>query len=176
MTTYKTVREAAIAGTLQAMTLAERDGWEYGGVVLAQDDGTYRVSEIVTSRDPHGVNLAWSYPAEFRDEDGVGIPKAKFDAFRKVVLGFFHVHLDGGRDRFSGQDVESAVRIRALAYMGDTRTGRIFEIDARSLPAFTESIQRLEPDLHGLEQGGISQAFAVEGRLVYGPEALARAA
>lgn len=165
--TYRTIREAAIAGTLQAMALGKRDGWEYGGVVIANDDGTFRASEIVTSKDPHGVNLVASYPPEFREGDG--IPKAKLSAFLKVVKGFFHVHNHGERDMFSGMDLRSSVQTRSLAYMGDTRTGRIFEIDARTLDNLMDSIQRLEPDVHGMVTGGIGQGFAAEGTLVYGP-------
>lgn len=173
MKDYLSVRAAAIAGTLQAMELGKRDQWEYGGVIIANNDGTFRVSKIVTSKDPHGVDLSASYPPGFLNPDTGGVPKAKVSAFRDAVKGFFHVHNDGEEDMFSGQDLESAVRIRTLAYMGDTRTGRIFELDARTMDSLTDSIQRLEPDIHGLVTGGIGQGFAAQGTLVYGP-AMAR--
>lgn len=139
MTTYKTVREAAIAGTREAIRLARRDGWEYGGAVLPYGDG-FIVSDIVTSKDKHHVHLGESIPQL------INRPFESAAAKREAVPAFFHVHIKEGdssdqwNDYFSRPDLENIVGNRNLAYLGVTDTGKVFEVNGATRDTFQESI------------------------------------
>lgn len=177
METYKTVREAAIAGTREAIRLARRDGWEYGGAVLPYGDA-FIVSDIVTSKDPHSVHLGDSIPQL------INKPFASAADKRAAVPAFFHVHIkESGTDRwndyFSRPDLHNIVGNRNLAYLGVTDTGKVFEVNGATRDTFKESITHfvvpeLQDDdsiitrlalLHAVHQGNVP--FIVKGTEVF---------
>lgn len=170
METYKTIREAAIVGTRQAIKLAQRDGWEYGGVVLYNGDEFY-VSDIVTQKSDAGVDLETAYPKEFQVPR---LSKEQFADFRKKVVAFFHVHVpysDGTlisvTDMFSGQDVVAAIRLRTLAYLGDGENGDVYELDASTQASFKATTTELEVDKVGIMTVGPDASISAKGTKVY---------
>lgn len=142
--TYRTVREAGIAATLEAMARARKDGFEHGGYILKKD-GRFVVSDIVTIGDPHSVNLGAALP-----NDLMSMSETKRSAWRDTHLaGMFHVHISGDsgysqyHEWFSPNDLRSAISTRGMAYLGSAATDRIFELDATSVQAtFTSAAEK----------------------------------
>lgn len=58
MKTYATIREAAIAALAQAVPLAQKNGWEYGGFIRQQGTRYYPVLPPSTVKSAIGVTLS----------------------------------------------------------------------------------------------------------------------
>lgn len=155
---FSTPRDAAIAGLQEAMVLARRDGWEYGGLVLNNGNGTFSYSKIVTKKDPHAVGMEEALPRDFaarinamqtaveglKDDNELNpelkaIGKALDKEISDTITGTFHTHLthepwatDWTR-YFSGRDVFLATRMEQLSWLGLTDTNEVFELDARTI-------------------------------------------
>lgn len=133
--TYSTARAAAIAGLLEAMPLARRNGWEYAGVVYRiAESGRFYVGRIHTSRQQHYVTTKVVHTPE------------------RPFVGHFHVHTGEPdwqtMDRktvdtkalFSQTDIQSAVESGGLSWLGVAHSGDIFEIDGSSMENLLASI------------------------------------
>lgn len=166
-TIYKTVQDAAIAGTRAAIELSRRDGWEYGGVVIAVKGG-FIISELVTSESEEGVDLSPAYPGKWKGREK--LKRSDLPGLKKVIKAFFHVHLthiENNGELFSGADVGTAMIFRTIAYVGSTKNGKVFMIDARSAEALNASAQRLRFDIVGMMQHGERSSTAVLGTEVF---------
>lgn len=164
---YKTVQEAAIAGTRAAIELARRDNWEYGGVVIAVKGG-FIVSELVTSKSTEGIDLSAAYPGKWKGREK--LKRADLPGLTKIIKAFFHVHLthiENNGELFSGADVNTASNLRTLAYVGSTKNGKVFMIDASSAAALKASAQRLRFDMVGMLQHGEQSSVAALGAEVF---------
>lgn len=191
--TYKTVREAAIAGTRAAIDLARLNKFEYGGYVLKGTDGYY-VTPIVTSREKHSVDLSTAIPEPYlsrldsiekrgkelsKGDDGYAALKVESEELEKdldeVLLGSFHVHLTGGDDPehmsddrgefFSGRDIFLARRLGILSWLGHTADGAVYEIDGRSQEGFDSSKGRVRM------MSEYRDGFEIFARMIFGGEA-----
>lgn len=175
METYKTVREAGIAGTREAIRLALRDSWEYGGLILRQGN-EFIVAGPITDKDIGSIDSSRLLPGGL---DMAGI--------RKLVAGAYHVHVaadDAGKDSWpakhnssylSGNDVASGLQLMVPVYLGYTGTGKIFETDftsretlkrttVDSLNLFNECPKCIDPVAVLI---GLQVPFAVRGTEVY---------
>lgn len=192
-TVYKTIDEAAIAGTRAAIELARRNGWEYGGYVYAVDGG-FAVTDIVTNEDSSGVSLEDVTPPEIEvlphGKDATEAQSKSFlKALRRFVKGVFHVHVANapGFDKeltafFSPNDLWNMIGLETFAYLGVTDTGKVYKVDARTPKAFMASTG----GLRALPAGAMIMAmvqdlppFAVQGTEIYagdGAEEARRAA
>lgn len=195
--TYKTVREAAIAGLQQAIVLAKRDGWEYAGFVFAIEGG-FTISDIVTSQEPHRVSAGQALPkwiADASDELEAQLKASKKDSaerealksrFRqlnedasKVIKGVFHTHLThepwatSMTRKFSGADLQNAIDQKSLAWLGLTDTGEVFEVDGRDKDVFLASAGELEDATDSQLLGllmlltGNEMPFVAQGTRIY---------
>lgn len=171
---FSTPRDAAIAGLQEAMVLARRDGWEYGGMVLNNPDGTFSYSKIVTTEDSHGVSTFDAMPIDLQERisamakaaealpDGRETLKkdvppallAQTDALDKElaerVTGVFHTHLTHmtwATDitrYFSGRDIFLSINMKQQSWLGLTKTNEVFEIDGRSAESLRDTAGKIK--------------------------------
>lgn len=171
---YPTVRAAGIAGTLEALRKARLNGWEYGGYIIRNSDGTFGFSTIVTSRDPHTVSLFEAIPPGIIvDTSSEGILQVNADQWRTIIAGMFHVHIAYAEEGyglkhewFSPADISTAAYSGGFAYLGAAKHGRIFEVDARSKEAFIDSIAERDMDIE-IRNGVAVPVALAKGKLVY---------
>lgn len=171
---FSTPRAAAIAGLQEAMALARRDGWEYGGMILNNPDGTFSYSKIVTSEDSHGVSTFDAMPTDLQEQitamnkAAEALPAGKQtlkkdvppallaqtealdELMGKRLSGTFHTHLTHmpwATDitrYFSGRDIFLALKMEHLSWLGLTDSGEVFEIDGRSAEGMRDTAGRIK--------------------------------
>lgn len=117
MQLFDTIEEAAIAGTKEALKLAARDRFEYGGAVLPAPGGKFTVSEIRTSKSDCAVELNF-------DKEG--------------AVSYFHCHVgdEEGKGRltefFSPGDLRLTFHYNFACYLGSAVSGKIYRFDPRT--------------------------------------------
>lgn len=111
---YGTMEEAAEAAMQSLRSYSEP--WEYGGIIVKQDDGRYQVSSPVTDRNDRGVSYA--------------IPKE----LRKKLVATYHSHpwVAGGAhsDRLSKDDKAVLKQLGVPMYVLDKRSGKTIFADS----------------------------------------------
>jgi hypothetical protein len=131
MKTYPTLQTAAVAALAEAIPLAARDRWEYGGYLIEVSHGEYTYSTPITSKDAHHVELTPQLNELLGRPEG--ILTTEVDLVRKAgIVANYHVHLsglpNGAPTVFSGADMGMMVTLKhATCYIGVDDTGEVYE-------------------------------------------------
>lgn len=135
MQKFKTVREAAIAGSAVANPLSSKTGYEYGGLILKAGKGFTYTPPGTSQSSSHIVpaDIFAPYVPEYKALIKAGNRHALASALKKAsVVAFYHIHpCDHGADMaryFSGGDMMSMlISGFSTSYMAVNCTGVVYE-------------------------------------------------